>query len=217
MEHQYELRDVLVRSTKNFGIDLTNEQVEQFVLYLAELVHWNKITNLTGITDPLEVTGKHFVDSLTALTALDFPTRAVVLDVGAGAGFPGIPLKIARKDLELILIEPAKKKCSFLSSIIGRLKLRDVSVFVGNIRQYVAQTEYRLGDIIVTRGLGLNEIQEQVEAALNKEGKLVLYRTGRMSKELPVPGLKVLSETNFTLPLNYGNRVVSVMVKSGPE
>ena len=136
MEHETELCEFTISSIRELGLTIGNGQAEQFVRYLAHLIEWNKTINLTAIIDPKEIVIKHFVDSLAALVATSFPKNGVVLDVGSGGGFPGLPLKIVRSDMRLVLIEPVQKKCSFLNSVIGLLKLQDVSTFDGTIEQY---------------------------------------------------------------------------------
>jgi 16S rRNA (guanine527-N7)-methyltransferase len=211
VEHETELRQCLLDSTRELGLNLDNEQVDRFMCYLALLLEWNQITNLTSITNPHEVVIKHFVDSLTALTCTNFPAGAVVLDVGSGAGFPGIPLKIARSDIQLVLIEPTQKKCSFLSSIAGRLKLKDVSVFSGTIREYVAQATLLSADIMTLRALRFDEISEWAMRVLKTDGKVVLYRAARLEKSDVRSGLIIETEKSFLLPSNCGNRVISIL------
>ena len=214
MEHKRQLRDFLVCSTSGLGLNLDVEKVGQFMLYLEQLVQWNEVTNLTSITDPKEIVSKHFVDSLTALATTDFPPNAVVIDVGAGAGFPGLPLKIARGDLQLVLVEPTKKKCSFLSSVVGLLKLKDASIFAGTLQQYVAQASYVFGDLIVIRALKFSDIGEHAILALKKTGKAVLYRAEEIRIGSVPSGFVLDSEKSFSLPMNQGSRVVSVLAKS---
>jgi 16S rRNA (guanine527-N7)-methyltransferase len=214
VEHERQLREFLVRSTSELGVELTDEKIAQFMLYLEQLRQWDKITNLTSIRDPHEIVSKHFVDSLTALAATNFPSNAVVIDVGSGAGFPSLPLKIARSDLQLILVEPTKKKCSFLNLVIGLLRLMDVSIFAGTLQQYTAQTDYIHGDVMVVRALRFSEIERQARTALNKMGKTVLYRAGEMGISSAPSGFVVQSEKSFALPMNHGRRVISVLTKS---
>ena len=126
-------------SVEELGLTIGETQAEQFIRYLAHLIEWNKAINLTAIIEPKEIIIKHFVDSLAALVVTRFPQNSVVLDVGSGGGFPGIPLKIVRPDMQLTLVEPIQKKCSFLNSVIGLLKLQDVSTFCGTIEQYAKQ------------------------------------------------------------------------------
>jgi 16S rRNA (guanine527-N7)-methyltransferase len=213
VEHESEFFDLLLRSCRQIDLNLTDEQAAKFMIYLSQLLQWNRVTNLTSITDPQKIVIKHFVDSLTALVATAFPSQAVVVDVGAGAGFPGLPLKIVRDDLRLILIEPVKKKCSFLSSVAGLLKLSDVSIFPGSLRQYVDQLKYTDADIMVLRALRFDEIKDQAEVVLNKMGKVILYRTQMIEADSIPRGFMIESQDLFSLPMNQGDRVISVLTK----
>ena len=143
----------MVSATREFGLTIEEIHAAQFMRYLAHLIEWNKTINLTTITNPNEIIIKHFVDSLGALIATSFPQNGMVLDIGSGGGFPGIPLKIVRPDIRLILVEPVKKKCSFLNSVIGLLKLHDVAAFDGTIEQYAKQPLRHTIDTIVLRAL----------------------------------------------------------------
>jgi 16S rRNA (guanine527-N7)-methyltransferase len=214
VEHERALREFLVTSTKGLGISLTEQQTQQFFVYLSQLLTWNRTTNLTSITNPYEVISKHFVDSLTALTAFSFPFQGIVVDVGSGAGFPGIPLKIARRDLRVILVEPSLKKCSFLRSITGALKLEEVSVFTGGLQQYVAQEPHHLADVMVTRALRIDEIAEPAALIIKPTGRLLLYTTEKTGERLS-KAFRVESSHDFALPMNHGDRVVTVLAKAG--
>lgn len=214
MEHESEFFNLLLRSCQQINLNLTDEQAAKFMIYLSQLLQWNRVTNLTSITDPQKIVIKHFVDSLTALAATAFPFQAVVIDVGTGAGFPGLPLKIVRDDLRLVLIEPVKKKCSFLSSITGLLKLGDVSIFPGSLRQYVNQIKYSAADVMVMRALRFDEIREQAEVLLNKAGKIILYRTQMIGADSAPSGFIIESQKSFSLPMNQGNRVITILTRS---
>src|SRR5512143_1038508 len=111
----------LIDGAKKMAIDLSSDQIDQFDLYADRLIEWTARFNLTSIVDPGEIVIKHFLDSLS--TARLVSPAAKLIDVGAGAGFPGLPLKIARPELSLTLLEATKKKCSFLEAIINELKL----------------------------------------------------------------------------------------------
>ena len=211
MEHEPELCEFTIRSVRELGLTIGDGQAEQFVRYLAHLIEWNKTINLTAIIDPKEIIIKHFVDSLAALVATSFPQNGVVLDVGSGGGFPGIPLKIVRSDMRLVLIEPVRKKCSFLNSVIGLLKLQDVSTFDGNIEQYVKQSIRHVIDLVVVRALKYEEIRNHIPVLLTSKGKIVLYRTEAIKKQEIGEEFHLVSETAFILPQGSGNRVVTVM------
>lgn len=213
MEHERALREFLVTSTNGLGINLTDQQTKQFLGYLSQLLTWNRTINLTSITDPYEVISKHFVDSLTGLTAFNFPFQGSVLDVGSGAGFPGIPLKIVRSDLRLVLIEPSQKKCSFLHSNVGALKLEQVSIYSGDLQQYAAHGTGSHADVMVVRALRFEEIAEPAALILKPTGRLLLYRTERVTEGLS-KAFRVESHHGFSLPKNQGSRVVTVLAKS---
>jgi 16S rRNA (guanine527-N7)-methyltransferase len=184
--------------------------------YLTHLIEWNKSINLTTIIDPKEIIIKHFIDSLAALTATKFPQDCRVLDVGSGGGFPGIPLKIMRSDMRVVLVEPVQKKCSFLNSVIGLLKLHDVSTFAGTIEQYNTRRPIiQVIDTIVLRALKYKEVRKYIPPLLMSKGKLVLYRTEAIKEEEIGEDFHLVSETAFLLPQGLGTRVITVMEKNG--
>ena len=113
---------LLGQFTRELGIELSTLQMEQFDLYQKELLQWNAKTNLISEKSAQEIVSRHFLDSLTALQFIDNYT-ARIIDIGSGAGFPGIPLKIARPNLQLYLMESNRKKVSFLKHIIRLLNL----------------------------------------------------------------------------------------------
>jgi len=211
VEHEPELREFTINSVRELGLTIGDHQAEQFMRYLAHLIEWNKTINLTSIIDPKEIIIKHFVDSLAALVATIFPQNGVVLDVGSGGGFPGIPLKIVRSDMRLVLVEPIQKKCSFLNSVIGLLKLQDVSTFDGTIEQYSKRPIRHVIDIVVVRALKYEEIRKHISALLTSKGKVVLYRTEAIKKQEIGEEFHLVSETALILPQGSGKRVVTVM------
>lgn len=118
-----EWKEKLISGAKQLGIKMTMFQAEQFQGYLELLLEWNEKINLTAITDPDEVLEKHFLDSLTLLSHCEIKQGARLIDVGTGAGFPGIPLKIMRPDLELTLLDGLNKRLVFLGEVCTRLGL----------------------------------------------------------------------------------------------
>ena len=215
MEHEQELREFTMSSVRELGLTIGEIHAGQFMRYLAHLIEWNKAINLTSIVDPKEIIIKHFVDSLAALVATSFSQNGVVLDVGSGGGFPGIPLKIVRSDMRLVLVEPVQKKCSFLNSVIGLLKLQDVSTFDGTIEQYATKWPLRhVIDTVVVRALKYEEIMKHIPALLTSKGKVVLYRTEAIKKDEIGEDFHLVNETAFILPQGSGNRVVTVIEKN---
>jgi len=211
VEHELDLREFTIRSVKDLGLIIGETHADQFMRYLTHLIAWNKSINLTTIIDPEKIIIKHFVDSLAGLVATDFPNNGMVLDVGSGGGFPGIPLKIVRSDMRLTLVEPTQKKCSFLNSVIGSLMLHDVSTFCGTIEQYAKQPLSDIFDVVVVRALKYEDIRKHLPALLNSRGKVVLYRTEIIKNKDIGEEFHLVSETDFMLPERSGKRVVTVI------
>ncbi len=204
----------MISSVRELGLTIEESHADQFISYLIHLIEWNKTINLTAIIDPKEIIIKHFLDSLIALVATSFPPNGVVIDVGSGGGFPGIPLKILRPDIRLILVEPIQKKCSFLNSVIGLLKLRDVSVFDGTIEQYAKRPLSHVIDLIVIRALRFQEIRKHIAQILISKGRVVLYRTEPISSNEIEEEFHLVNETDFILPQGSGTRVISVIERN---
>lgn len=215
MEHQLESCTFIISSARELGLAIDEVQAEQFLRYLTHLIEWNRVINLTAIVDPDEIIIKHFVDSLAALVTTDFTDKSLVLDVGSGGGFPGIPIKIMKSGVRLVLVEPVQKKCSFLNSVVGLLKLQDVSIFNGTIEQYAQWPLRQLIDRVVIRALKCAGIQMHIPALLAPNGKVVLYRTCPVSNEEMWEDFHLVDEKILMLPQGSGKRVVSVIQRTG--
>lgn len=116
-----DIREMLIAGAKGIGIKVTAEQAGKFQRYMELLVEWNEKLNLTAITEPGEIVEKHFLDSLTLLPACKPKDGGKLLDVGTGAGFPGVPLKIMRPDLDVTLLDGSNKRLNFLGELCGEL------------------------------------------------------------------------------------------------
>jgi len=207
----------MIDSARELGLTISESHAGQFTRYLTHLIEWNRTINITAIIEPKEIIIKHFLDSLTALLATNFPQNSVVLDVGSGGGFPGIPLKIMRSDIRLTLVEPSQKKCSFLNSVIGLLCLRGVSTFAGTIEQYAKQTFRPSIDAVVVRALKFDDVRKHIPELLNSQGKVALYRTSAIEKQEIGKEFHLLSETDFILPQGYGKRIITIIERSKSE
>jgi 16S rRNA (guanine(527)-N(7))-methyltransferase RsmG len=120
-----ELVKMLRDGAAEYEITLDNEALDGFDLFTSELLEWNKVMNLTAITEPVDIIKKHYIDSLSLLANTEIPAGASMVDVGCGAGFPGIPVKLARPDIRLTSIDSLNKRILFLSSLVKKLGLKD--------------------------------------------------------------------------------------------
>jgi 16S rRNA (guanine527-N7)-methyltransferase len=145
--------NLLTTTAAEWGLPLTQAQIDQFTTYADELRSWNERVNLTAISDPSQVIARHFLDSLRCALSWGEPPQRLV-DVGAGAGFPGLPLKIVRPELRLTLVESVAKKAIFLQHLVGVLGLSDVEIIVARaeaVGRDVAQRERY--DVAVARAV----------------------------------------------------------------
>src|SRR6266436_238922 len=165
-----ELPDAFVAGVRQLGLDDARlaTVVEQFLRYRQELLDWNTRINLTAITDPEEVLLKHFLDSLSLLLVYD-RAETRLLDIGTGAGFPGLPLKIVRPQWQVVLLEATGKKVAFLQHIIEALQLKDVVALHGRAEELAHKAGYRASfDVVTARAA------RQVGAALKDDVPVTL-------------------------------------------
>lgn len=165
--------------------DEQNHVIEQFVLYRRELLDWNTRMNLTAITDPDEVLIKHFLDSLSLLLAFD-RKQACVLDIGSGAGFPGIPLKIVCPQWQVTLLEATGKRVNFLRHLIATLQLDGIDVVQGRAEEIGRREPYRAAfDLVTARAVaGLATLLEYCAPFCRVGGMIVLPKKGQIADEL---------------------------------
>jgi len=166
---------------------------EKFNLFLKELLSWNKKFNLTAITDKDQVIQKHFLDSLLVLDAYPITNQSIV-DIGTGAGFPGIPIKIAKPDIKLTLIDSVKKKTKFLKHLISVLNLNSVSIIWGRAED-IAKEQREVYDIAVCRALApLNVLLEYCLPFVKVGGAVIVLKSKNIEDEISVSSnaLKIL-------------------------
>ncbi len=146
---------------KNSNLKLTEQMLENFEKYAEMLIEWNEKVNLTAITEPRLIAIKHFLDSLLTLLAYDTPLEAKVIDVGTGAGFPGVPIKIARPDIQLTLLDSLKKRTCFLESLTSALNVK-ASIIHARAEDLARKEAFRESfDVVVSRAVApLNVLLE---------------------------------------------------------
>ena len=219
MEQREVLEHLLLKGSRDIGVTIEAEQAHQFIAYLNQLKLWNRSFNLTAIANDEEIIVKHFIDSLAALGAVSIEPGSQILDIGAGAGFPGIPLKIARSDLHLTLIEPIHKKSSFLHFIVGLLKLHNVAIFQGTLESFIrTPTTSSVYDYVTTRALDPSLIFQNAHNLLKGCGKAIFYSSRPLSRASLSTDWSFVSDYTFELPHAYGLRTVSIFShRAGPS
>lgn len=210
MEQELSLSSLLVNSAASLGITISDEQSKSFMVYLDQLKLWNRTTNLTSITKDDEIIVKHFIDSIAVLNAVYFQVGSLVFDIGTGAGFPGIPLKIMRHDLRMVLIEPSKKKASFLRYIVGLLRLKQVNIFEGSLESFADDfTGKEPANYVLARGIKYEFIIGLSKTILSTNGKIIPFLSMPIDATRLIGGAKCDNEYSFDLPMGFGHRVIA--------
>jgi len=211
----------LSEKLKENNIELSNTQKEQFQTYYQLLVEWNEKMNLTSITDEHEVYLKHFYDSITPSFYYDFKGSLSICDVGAGAGFPSIPLKIIFPELKVTIVDSLNKRIQFLNHLADDLGLQDVS-FVHDRAETFGKGDYRESyDIVTARAVArLTVLSELCLPLVKKGGQFIALKSSKGEEELDeaqfainVLGGNVKETFNFELPEEAGERQMIVIDK----
>lgn len=203
--------DLLAKGASELGIEPTENQTGLFMLYLKELKHWNKSINLTALKEDHDIVIKHFIDSITPA---DLITReAMLLDIGSGAGFPGVPLKILRPDIDVVLLESSGKKAAFLKDLIRKLGLKGLKVFSERAENAENGVPKKSFDSVITRAVGSVPHVLELSAPYVKKGGHVLLMRGRRgatdkdTSEYP-QNLILEHERHLTLPISGDERSI---------
>jgi len=177
-------RDEMVQAAAAYGISLSDRQLEQFEQYFVLLMNWNQKMNLTAITEPHEVAVKHMIDSLSVYDAALFPVGLRLIDVGTGAGFPGIPLKILRPDLRLTLLDSLNKRVRFLETVVQELGLKDVVCLHARAEEAARQKIYREQfDMAVSRAVARLPVLAEYTLPFVKSGGIFAAMKGMKYQE----------------------------------
>lgn len=213
------------KDLEELSITLSDVQLHQFVIYYEMLVEKNKVMNLTAITDFDEVLKKHFIDSLSLVKVCDLNTSISVIDVGTGAGFPGIPLKIAFPDLKITLLDSLQKRVGFLLEVIDQLSLSGIEAVHGRAEDYAKPGQMReTFDLCVSRAVAnLSVLSEYCLPYVRVGGKFISYKSDKVNIELEqaqhsisVLGGKLMKQKDFVLPSSDIYRNLLVIEKCRP-
>ncbi|MBN2322101.1 MAG: 16S rRNA (guanine(527)-N(7))-methyltransferase RsmG [Spirochaetes bacterium] len=164
-------RDILVDGLTRLGVENDGLMIERFSTFIDELLRWNRRTNLVGTHDTEEIITRHILDSLSLYRLLNAENKSI-LDIGAGAGFPSIPLKIAAPSLSITLCERRQKRAAFLQNVLALLRFCDIEVEVRDVREVPARF-----DIVLARGVGdLEEIISLSRGVLKESGMIIAFK-----------------------------------------
>ena len=216
---------VLEQGCEQIGISLNEEQKQQFIAFYEYLVEKNKVMNLTGITEFQEVLVKHFLDSRACVKAVDMKKVTTVMDIGTGAGFPGVPLKIAFPHLEACLLDSLKKRVNFLEETFALLKLQNITAIHGRAEEFAKNKSYReTYDLCVSRAVSnLATLSEYCLPYVKVGGKFISYKSGTVQEEaeqaekaVRILGGKIQNVVYFNLPNSEIQRSLVVIEKIKP-
>ena len=220
------------KDLEELSITLSSEQIDQFLKYYEMLIEKNKVMNLTAITAFDEVLKKHFIDSLSLIKVCDLKKEISMIDVGTGAGFPGIPLKIAFPNLKLTLLDSLQKRVFFLQEVSEALGLHDVETVHGRAEDFAKPDQLREKfDLCVSRAVAnLSTLSEYCLPYIKVSGKFISYKSEKVSMDsgeskteaeqaehaITVLGGKMTEQKSFFLPSSDISRTFIVIEKCRP-
>lgn len=213
-----EFKDELIIQAKKIDVILDEEQIQKFYKYMELLLEWNEKINLTAIVEPRDVILKHFVDSLTIFKELQ--KNKTLADIGTGAGFPGIPVKILRPDLDITLIDSLDKRVNFLTMVIEALKLEKIIALHGRIEDFGKNKKYREKfDYVTSRAVAnLSTLSEYMIPLVKIGGKCICMKGSNIDEELKnaekaikILGGKIEKVDTFLLPdTDMGRNIILI-------
>lgn len=216
------------KDLKQLNVTLSDFQVEQFMVYYEMLAEWNQVMNLTAITEYNAVLKKHFIDSLSLCKAYDTSKNISCIDVGTGAGFPGLALKIAYPNMKVTLLDSLQKRIQFLDAVIQKLELTGIETIHGRAEDYAKPGMLREKfDLSVSRAVAnLSTLSEYCLPFVKKGGYFISYKSEKIAEEMEkavnaisILGGEVKGQIEFMLPDSdiYRNLFVIIKKKDTPK
>ncbi len=215
-------KDELISGLESIELSLSDHQIEQFLSYYDLLIEWNEKINLTAITEFHDVVYKHFIDSLCIKSIIDMTSIESMIDVGTGAGFPGIPIKILYPDIKITLMDSLKKRLSFLDIVIANLSLSNIFTTHGRAEDLGHHKDYRENyDLCVSRAVAnLSTLTELCIPFVRTGGYFISYKSEKANEELDtakksiyLTGGKINQVQDFVLPNTDMKRCFIVIQK----
>lgn len=216
-----EFSDLMIDYGKEIDIVFTEEQLQKFYQYMNLLIEWNEKINLTAIVEPKEIILKHFIDSLTIIQYIK-PNESVI-DIGTGAGFPGIPIKILREDLKITLLDSLNKRIKFLDEVIKELGLENINAVHTRIEEYAKNKQYREKyDVATSRAVAnLTTLSEYMLPMVKIKGRAICMKGSEISdeiskskKSIKILGGEIANIEEFTLPKSDNKRNLILIEKT---
>lgn len=216
-----EFKILFKKYLKEIDIELSDIQLSKFYYYMNDMLEWNEKINLTAITEYEDIIIKHFIDSLIIYKYLN---AKKVIDIGTGAGFPGIPIKIYREDLNVVLLDSLNKRIKFLENIINKLELKEIIAIHGRAEEFGKNKDYREKfDIVTARAVANLEILSEYMLPFLKVGGIAICLKGPKFEELN-NAKEIIKEMggiiekidNYNLPLTNIERNIIIIKKVKP-
>lgn len=179
-------KDYLISKINMLYFDIGNDEIDKLISYYEMVIEKNKVMNLTAITDQYEFIDKHIIDSIILGKFYDLNRPVSIIDVGTGAGFPGIPLKIVFPDIRIDLLDSLNKRIVFLNDVINELSLDGIRAFHGRAEEYARKAEFREQyDICVSRAVAnMSSLSEYCIPFVKKKGIFAAYKSGESDEEI---------------------------------
>lgn len=211
-------KDRFISEVTNLGIEITDKKLEQLEKYYELLIEYNKVMNLTGITDKEEVYLKHFYDSLTISKIINLNNEDSLCDLGSGAGFPGIVIKIFYPDLNIVLVDSLNKRINFLNTVIKELGLEKIEAIHTRIEEYAVNNKEKF-DLVTARAVAPLNILLELGINLVKVGKYFIAMKGNIENEpdysnaIKKLNCNLENIMKFKLPIEESNRSLIKIIK----